>query len=197
MKQKLLSVFTALFAVGLFIFVPTNAAIVSAESQDISYKIVEAGSDNVSIADGYFVKPAKFTVENGKNYVQMTLRDAQYVKALSGPYGAVQVISDDGSKRVVKMQVGDITKPVALEMHVVVPKDVAGMDYDHKHKARAIFDASGIKGGAPAASTDSTGEGNVDNPKTSDNTPLTLYSVLMVGSAAMLFVIWKRRPASN
>lgn len=206
MKQKFLLSMMAIIALILLIFIPTNYAEVSADSQEIPYKIVEAGSDSVSIADGYFVKPAKYTVENGKSYVQMTLRDAQYVKSLSGPYGAVQVISDDGNKRVVKMQVGDLSQPVTLKMHVVVPEEVAGMEYDHNHTARAIFDASGIKDST--SSSQSTADNKkvddktiddktVDNPKTSDNTPLALYSVLMLGSAALLLVMWKRRPSGN
>lgn len=212
MKQKRSLILATIVAAILVIFIPTNLTNVSAASQEIPYKIVEAGGDGVSIADGYFVKPAKYTVENGKKYVQVTLRDAGYVKSLSGPHGAVQVISDNGDKRVIKMQVDDLSKPVNLEMHVVVPKEVAGMDYDQKHKARAIFDASGIKDDKVAAqSTDGDDkdkttvqsidgdnkDNKVDNPQTSDTTPLTLYSVLAVGSAAILFVIWKRRPARN
>lgn len=197
MKQKLSIVFTALIATVLLILVPTNLSNVDAASQDVSYKIVEAGKDSVSIADGYFVKPAKYTEENGKNYVELTLREAQYIKALSGPYGAVQVLSDDGSKRVVKMQVGDLSKPVALDMHIVVPEEIAGMVYDNQHKARAIFDASGIKSGGSSESTVGSGVDKEENPRTSDQTPLALYSVLILGSGAVLFFIWKRRATSN
>lgn len=201
MKKKLLSTLTAILAAVLVAIVPSYSTFVSAQTQDVPYKIVEAGNDNVSIADGYFVKPAKYTVENGKNYVQFSLRDAQYVKSLSGPYGAVQVLSEDDHSRVVKMQVDDLSKPVTLEMHIVVPEEVAGMKYDHQHKARAIFDTSAIKNtGQTSETTDSSktnDEKQVDNPKTSDNTPLIMYSMLMLGAVAVLIIIWKRRPANN
>lgn len=198
MKQKLSIVFTAVITAVLLIFVPTSFSNVDAASQNVSYKIVEAGKDSVSIADGYFVKPAKYTEENGKKYVELTLREAQYIKALSGPYGAVQVLSDDGSKRVVKMQVGDLSKPVELDMHIVVPEEIAGMPYDNQHKARAIFD--GVPNGNQEDSSESTatsGDDKEENPRTSDQTPLALYSVLILGSGAVLFVMWKRRPISN
>src|SRR5699024_10775692 len=144
MRKKIsIAVETILTAVFL-LFAPANAGLVSANSQEVSYEVKEAGSDGTSIADGYFIKPAKLTVENGNNFLEFSLKDADYVKSLSGPYGAVKVLSDSGNKRVVKLQVGDISSPIELQMHIVVPEEVAGMPYDHKHKARMVVDTEGV-----------------------------------------------------
>src|SRR5699024_9899206 len=151
MRKKIsIAVATMLTAVFL-LFVPANAGLVSANSQEVSYEVKEAGSNNTSVADGYFIKPAKLTVENGKNYLEFSLKDADYVKSLSGPYGAVKVISDSGNKRVVKLQVGDISNPIDLQMHIVVPEEVAGMPYDHDHKARMVVNTEGVDLSALAA----------------------------------------------
>src|SRR5699024_4160761 len=180
-----------------------NANLVSANSQNVSYEVKEAGSDGTSIADGYVIKPAKLTVENGKNFLEFSLKDADYVKSLSGPYGAVKVISDSGNKRVVKMQVGDISSPINLQMRIVVPEEVAGMPYDHNHKARMVLDTKGVELSELAAADNKSddkkadGEKDKDNPKTSDTTPLMMYTVLMVGSVGVMVFLWRRRTASE
>jgi len=207
MRKKIsIAVATMLTAVFL-LFVPANAGLVSANSQEVSYEVKEAGSNNTSVADGYFIKPAKLTVENGKNYLEFSLKDADYVKSLSGPYGAVKVISDSGNKRVVKLQVGDISNPIDLQMHIVVPEEVAGMPYDHDHKARMVVNTEGVDLSALAAAGQNDdkksddkkadGEKDKDNPKTSDTTPLVMYTVLMVGSVGVMVLLWRRRTASE
>src|SRR5699024_2380075 len=116
MRRKISIAIATMLAAVFILFAPANATLVRANSQNVSYERKEAGSDGTSIADGYFIKPAKLTVENGKNFLEFSLKDADYVKSLSGPYGAVKVISDSGNKRVVKMQVGDISRSINLQM---------------------------------------------------------------------------------
>src|SRR5690625_5808899 len=47
---------------------------------EVNYEMKEAGSDNTSIADGYFSKPATLTVENGTKYIQLTVTSADMVE---------------------------------------------------------------------------------------------------------------------
>jgi len=203
MRRKISIAVATMLAAVFILFAPANANLVSANSQNVSYEVKEAGSDGTSIADGYFIKPAKLTVENGKNFLEFSLKDADYVKSLSGPYGAVKVISDSGNKRVVKMQVGDISSPINLQMRIVVPEEVAGMPYDHNHKARMVVDTKGVDLSALAAADNKSddkkadGEKDKDNPKTSDTTPLMMYTVLMVGSVGVMVFLWRRRTASE
>lgn len=217
MRKKISIAVATILAAVFLLFAPANAGFVSANAQEVSYEVKEAGSNNTSVADGYFIKPAKFTVENGKNFLEFSLKDADYVKSLSGPYGAVRVISDSGNKRVVKLQVDDISNPIDLKMHIVVPEEVAGMPYDHDHKARMIVNTDGVDLSAFAAAEESDdkksndeksndeksddkkaeGEKDKDNPKTSDTTPLVMYTVLMVGSVGVMVFLWRRRTASE
>ncbi|HLR52200.1 MAG TPA: NEAT domain-containing protein [Candidatus Avamphibacillus sp.] len=169
---------------------------------EINYEMKEAGSENTSIADGYFSKPATLTVENGTKYVQLTVTSASMIKSLSAPSGPVDVVSDNGDTRTVKFRVdGDLSQPVNMEMHIVVP-DL----YDTTHTARAVFDTSGLDGSS-ATNKDSddgatTAEGNdsektEENPPTGDNSQLALYAVLLLASVGGIFVIWKTRAARN
>src|SRR5699024_12761708 len=89
---------------------------------EINYEMKEAGNENTSIADGYFSKPATLTVENGTKYIQLTVTNADMVESLSGPNGPVDVISEGDDTRTVKFSVdGDVTQPVNMEMHIIVP----------------------------------------------------------------------------
>src|SRR5699024_11927305 len=86
------------------------------------------------------------TVENGTNYIQLTVTNADIVESLSGPNGPVDVISEGDDTRTVKFSVdGDLTQPVNMEMHIIVP-DIPEMPggYDMTHTARAVFDVSGL-----------------------------------------------------
>src|SRR5699024_5985961 len=172
---------------------------------EINYEMKEAGSENTSIADGYFSKPATLTVENGTKYVQLTVTSASMIKSLSAPSGPVDVVSEGDDTRTVKFRVdGDLSQPVNMEMHIVVP-DL----YDTTHTARAVFDTSGLDtaAGSSATNDDSDDEaaaaGSSDsgkteeNPPTGDNSQLALYAVLLLASVGGIFVIWKTRAARN
>lgn len=182
----------------------------------IPFELKEAGNNNTSIADGYFSKPATLVVKNGVNYMQMTTTQSDWIKSISGPQGNATVISESGNSRTVQFEVGDLSQPVNMKMHVVVPKDVAGMDYDHNHSLRAAFDVSGVpsasaqpekkeeatqKADAQEEQSTTTSEEQaagekVDNPKTGDTSPIMLYIALLIGSLAV-FIVYKRRVANN
>ena len=188
MKRNLSMIFTAVIATVLLILVPTNGADVSANAQSVQFEIKEAGSNNTSIADGYFNKPAKYTVENGKHYVELTLDDPDgYLQSISGPYGGAQV-----SGSTLKLQIGDPNQPIPLSMHVVVPEDIIP-DYDHHHKARLVL--SGISSSSGSTDNSATAAaGAVENPPTGDSTPIATYVALIV-AAVGVFVVYRLRVA--
>jgi|SRR5690625_1905541 len=167
---------------------------------DVNYEMKEANSDNTSIADGYFGKPAKVTVKDGTYTVQITLSGAEMIESLSAPSGPVNVISDSGDTRIVSFTTNTLSEPISMDMHINVPDQPAMPGgYSQDHTARAVFDTSGI----PAAGSggESTDEGETpaaeDNPPTGDNSQITLYALLLVGSAGALFIVRKLRPTGN
>lgn len=194
-----------MFAIILSLVILPHGAVFAKHADgtyEVNYEMKEANGNNTSIADGYFSKPAKVTVSGGSYTVQMTLTGAEMIKSLSTPNGAVNVVSDSGDTRVVSFTTNDLSQPISMDMHIIVPDQPAMPGgYDQEHTARAVFDTSGI----PAAGSDDGGENKAndetpvpeDNPKTGDNSQIMLYGLLLVGSAVALIVVRKLRPAND
>jgi len=211
MKKKFsfIVVLTAFIFTLSFIVSPVGS--VSAEIADGSYKVnyemKEASSDNTSISDGYFSKPATLTVKDGVQYIQLTVTSSSMIKSLSAPSGAVDVISEGDDTRTVKFRVdGDLSQPVTMKMRVEVP-DMPAMPggYKQDHTARVVFDVSGLpEAGAKSTTEESAGNEDsskgtttpVDNPPTADETPVALYVTLLLSSIA-IFTVYKLRFAKN
>lgn len=222
MKGKISLSMIIVAVLSIFLIVSPAAAQIADGTYDITYEMKEANSDNTSIADGYFTKPAKLTVKNGVQTIRLTLTGSNYIQSLSGPSGPVKVVSEDTANhvRVVEFSVsGDLSRPINMQMHIIVP-DL----YDQTHTARAVFNVSGLPQGqaeVPAGTSDSSDETTsdttaetktsgeskettesaagekVENPKTGEDSSILLYGLLMVGSVIALFFIWKLRPARN
>src|SRR5690625_4275252 len=203
--------FSLFFVLSVMIFtlayLPMGSVVadIADGTYDVPFELKESGSENTSIADGYFSKPATLIVKNGQKNIQLTITNSEWVKALSGPHGNATVIHEDEANdmRTVQLQVGDLSNAVTLKMHVVVPEDVAGMPYDHEHTVRAVFDVSNIKNNSNNEGSTSTNDGGtstsdhqsndvVENPQTSDNSPIALYVILLITSVAV-FTFYKLR----
>lgn len=200
MKKGLLSAIIVFTTIVTCFLVPQDKA--SAEVADgkysINFQVLRADSDGVSIGNDYFNKPATLIVENGVKHVQITLNHSDYIKSLSGPNGAVSVISENKSAKtkVVKFKVSDITKPVTMNMHIAFVLE--DMDYDQVHKARIKFDSNSLTAvGGQAVNNDkekpvgqqatgTTDTEKVENPKTSDKTPLAMFVFLLAASSIIL-----------
>lgn len=158
-KFSRLAIFATLALIMSLISLPANTAFAALAdgTHDINYEIQEAGGGSTSIADGYFSKPAKLTVDGSSQSIQLTLTSADMIKSLSVQGTPVSVVSDSGDTRVVKFNVKDASKPVNMDMHVIVP-DL----YDQDHGAQAIFDVGGIPATASTPAKDDDGEKSED-----------------------------------
>jgi len=156
-------VFSFLLVLSFAIAPSSTFAAIADGTYKINYEMKEANSDNTSIADGYFTKPATLTVKNGVQYITLTVTGSNYIKSLSAPSGPVEIISEDTEKltRTVRFKVdGDLSQPLNMKMHIVVP-DV----YDTTHIARAIFDVKGL----PEKKENTNVGQNTNNDKKQDN----------------------------
>ncbi|GGA74397.1 NEAT domain-containing protein [Ornithinibacillus halotolerans] len=175
MKQRFsfLAIITVLFFSITSIVLPKDVALakIADGRYELNYEMKEAYSENTSIADGYFTKPAILTVQNGVQYIQMTVTGSNYVQSLSAPSGPVEIVSEDKTNfvRTVKFRVdGDLSKPLDMEMHIVVP-DL----YDMTHTARAVFDLSPVKAAsAPAQKAEEKKASNKKESSQSTNQPV-------------------------
>ncbi len=163
-KFSKLAIFATLALIISLVSLPANTAFAAMAdgTHDISYEIQEAGGGSVSIADGYFSKPAKLTVNGSSQSIQLTLTSADMIKSLSVQGTPVEVVSDSGDTRVVKFKVKDASKPVDMKMHVVVP-DL----YDTEHGARAIFDVGSVPAEASTPAKADDGKKTKDEKATS------------------------------
>lgn len=221
-----LAILATLALILSVVSLPSNTAYAAMAdgTHSINYEIQEAGGGGVSIADGYFTKPAKLTVDGNTHTIELTVTSAEMIKSLSVQGTPVDVVSDNGDTRTVKFNVSDASQPVNMDMHVIVP-DL----YDQDHSAQAHFDVSDVpeasseskeeeeseestsnndndetnnsssnndENGVAAGESDNNGKNDVENPPTGDNSPIALYIGLLVGSI-VLFAVYKFRFARN
>lgn len=205
-RQSLLWLVFALVLSFVVLPIDSASAAIADGTYKVQYEVKKSGSNSTSIADGYFSKPATVTVSGGKATVQITLTGAEMIKSLSVQGTPVTVVSDSGSTRVVKFNVsGDLSKRIPMSMHIVVPKSDTFEGYDTTHgadlvlKVDSIASAGGSGSGSASGSDSGSGSGDkvVDNPKTSDDSPIVLYAILLAGAAGALVLVRKLRPAGN
>ncbi len=112
----------------------------------IDFSFLKSGTNDVSVMDDYAEKPAKLKVENGNNYVELTLKNSswiQYLKRGTDETGQdVDLISEDEEedKRVVGFVVEDLSADMNFYTHVIVPM----INYDNKYQVQLKFDTDSL-----------------------------------------------------
>lgn len=175
----------------------------SAQTTDVNYQVNQPDSNSASIANDYFLKPAKVTENSGSSTVQLTLKNSAWITKFEPPGGATVVSEDKAADtRVVQFTVSDLTQPVKIAMKV----DVDEINYHHEYTVSLVFEKSNAT--APPAATDKTDSktptatdkntssktdsttttGTVKkepNPQTGDSLPYLLL-IMAAGSALLL-----------
>lgn len=150
----------------------------------ITVNILKGSSDEASIASDYISSSAKLVVKDGKNIVHANVKESSMLKSLT--VGS-STISNVGS--VVQFEVADLSKTVNGSMHVIVPKTDDFPGYDKEHNVRFQFDVPGAAtaSGEEKDSDEAAVSGEAeDNPPTSDNAPILLFTVVLLASGFML-----------
>lgn len=201
MRKNILTVF--ILALSFFIVAPTAEASSIADGTYTVPYTIKSSNGGVSIADGYFTGSANVTVKNGSAVAELTVSSGQYVKSLNSSSGSGNLISESGDTKVFSLPVGDITQPETVSMHVVVPEEVAKMDYDTTHTTTFVFNTNNLptatadsndtpKTANDATQTNAGEQEDVENPKTADNTPLALYVTLLIISGVGFVALRKK-----
>lgn len=187
---------------------------------DINYVIQKAENESASMANDYFEKPAKLIVKNGEMKVQVPMNHSAWITEFKAPENGNfvdgKVVSKDeaADKRTVEFKVDDLSKPLGVKIHVVVPS----ANYDHHYTIRFAFDANvkavGGDNGVVAATknndqaktdtqvkeektkvenkevnkkTNESGKAEkTDNPKTGDEARIGLFAALLLVSGVFL-----------
>lgn len=167
---------------------------------NLPFTVLKDSSDEASMTNDYLTSPAKLVVKDGKNYVQVSLKNSswwQYFKVQSGGnYVDVTVLSEGNDTELVQFEVQDLDQLLNAKVHVIVPD----INYDNKYDIRFKFDTSSLSVNVADEASNTTEKSVEDeketssdiqksgkaepekNPKTSDNAPILLLSLAILAS---------------
>lgn len=176
-KMMRLSVFmTALLLAFMLPFSNAQAATLKDGTYSVNYNVLKAEGNAVSMANDYWLKPAKVIAKNGKLTVQMTIKNSSWVTEFkvpgNGGYVDTTVLSTNkkANTRNVQFQAQSLSKPIKSKIHVTVKS----ADYDHDYTIQLKFDESSMKSLSSNSTNKSAGEAEKQQPskestKTSDS----------------------------
>lgn len=211
-KRMRLSVFMAVFLLALMLpFSNAQAAALKDGTYSVNYTVLKAEGNAVSMANDYWLKPAKVIVKNGNLTVQMTIKNSSWVTEFkvpgNGGYVDTTVLSTNkkANTRLVQFQAQSLSKPIKSKIHVTVKS----ADYDHDYTIQLKFDESSIKSlssnnanqSAGAAESqqpskestnkaDSSTTKQEENPQTGDTSQTGWLLVLVLCSGGFLARKW-------
>ncbi|APT52050.1 heme uptake protein IsdC [Bacillus safensis] len=212
-KRMRLSVFMAVFLLALMLpFSNAQAAALKDGTYSVNYTVLKAEGNAVSMANDYWLKPAKVVVKNGKLTVQMTIKNSSWVTEFkvpgNGGYVDTTVLSTNkkANTRLVQFQAQSLSKPIKSKIHVTVKS----ADYDHDYTIQLKFDESSMKSLSSTSENKSTGaqesqqpskestnkadtsttKQQEDNPQTGDTSQIGWLLVLVLCSGGFLARKW-------
>lgn len=211
-KRMRLSVFMAVFLLALMLpFSNAQAAALKDGTYSVNYTVLKAEGNAVSMANDYWLKPAKVIAKNGNLTIQMTIKNSSWVTEFkvpgNGGYVDTTVLSTNkkANTRLVQFQAQSLSKPIKSKIHVTVKS----ADYDHDYTIQLKFDESSIKSlssnsanqSAGAAESqqpskestnkaDSSTTKQEENPQTGDTSQIGWLLVLVLCSGGFLARKW-------
>lgn len=134
----------------LFLVLPIHSrAAVADGTYSLNYQVNKPGSNSASMANDYFLKPAKLIVNNGKMTVQLTIKNSAWVTEFTPPGGATVISSNPAAdQRIVQFNVSSLNS-VTVAMKI----DIDDIDYHHSYSVDFVFDASGLPEVQPNTTT--------------------------------------------
>ncbi|PAD68746.1 hypothetical protein CHH83_12350, partial [Bacillus sp. 7586-K] len=146
-----LSVFMILFSVS---FQPIASAAESNNLADgkytIHFNVLKNGTESISVMDGYTEKPAMLIVNGDEKFVELTLKNSDWIQLFQtkyqGEFRDAQVISENKAvnTRVVRFQVEDLSQKLDAYTHVVITS-IPGFSYDNYYTVQIQFDMASIQ----------------------------------------------------
>ncbi len=157
----------AVFLLALMLpFSNAQAAALKDGTYSVNYTVLKAEGNAVSMANDYWLKPAKVIAKNGNLTVQMTIKNSSWVTEFkvpgNGGYVDTTVLSTNkkANTRLVQFQAQSLSKPIKSKIHVTVKS----ADYDHDYTIQLKFDESSIKSLSSNSANQSTGAAESKQP---------------------------------
>ncbi|MEN0665443.1 NEAT domain-containing protein [Caldifermentibacillus hisashii] len=142
----------SVFATFLLLFSSMNLPAIFAETAladgeyTVDFRVLKDKKEETSMMDQYTVKPAILKVQDGKNYVSVTLKNSDWIKTFKvekdGQYVDADVVATDPNKdtRVVQFEVADLAQKQNVQTHVLIPE----YNYDGTYIVQFQFDVNNI-----------------------------------------------------
>ena len=122
------------------------------------YQVNKPGSNSASMANDYFLKPAKLIVNNGKMTMQLTIKKSGWVTQFTPPGGAKVISTNEAAnQRVVQFSVSNANL-VTIGMKI----DIDDIDYHHAYSVDFVFDSTGLP------------EAKAEEPKQEETKPMAV-----------------------
>ena len=146
--RKLFSVMvSAVFMLFLVLPIHSQAAVADG-TYSLNYQVNKPGSSSASMANDYFLKPAKLIVNNGKMTVQLTIKNSAWVTEFNPPGGATVISSNPAAdQRVVQFNISSLKTTIAMKI------DIDDIDYHHSYSVDFVFDGSSLPEAQPNTTT--------------------------------------------
>lgn len=131
----------------------------------MNYTVHQANSDSVSIANDYFEKPATLIVQKGKQYIEFSVKQSEWVQYIKVSHGEtsidVKTISEDheNNTRTVAFALdADMNEPIMMQMHILI--ESMEPKYDHRYSVRMLLDSDSLEriGVVPSSYADEASE---------------------------------------
>ncbi|MGV7118198.1 NEAT domain-containing protein [Paenibacillus kyungheensis] len=164
--------------------VPTNPGEVADGKYSANFVAYKFKEKEESVMNGYVLHPATVIKRSGKLYVQITLKESDWIKTFKVGGSDAQVISTSGNQRVVQFAVKDLSETIVVNTHVVVPGlEIGGVTYDHTYNVDFKFGPLGPYE-EPKASTTATPVIPLDYDKLSNGKYKMPFQVLVPNSSS-------------
>ncbi|WP_412519989.1 heme uptake protein IsdC [Staphylococcus simulans] len=196
--------------------------VASAAEKELNYDILKHKTQDVSMANDYFNKPAKLIDKNGKQYVQFTVNHSHWIVNFTFNGQKETVVHEDKAKdeRTSEFSIDKTSGEIPGTIKVYIDEEVNGkpFKYDHNYNityllkgdaqgesAAAKSNADGSKGdvtkgeSAGATGKAESSDATPTNPQTGAGESKWLYITLMGASAILLlsFVVYKRKKGQH
>lgn len=126
----------------LFIGLPElkASAAIADGTHSLNYQVNKPNSSSASMANDYFVKPAKLIVSNGSMKVQLTIKNSAWVTEFNPPGGATVISTNPSAdQRVVQFSISSLDT-IKVQMKI----DIDHLEYHHSYTVDFVFNSNGL-----------------------------------------------------
>ncbi len=139
----------------------------------VDFNVLKNGTDSISVMDGYTEKPAVLSVEEAGTYLELTLKNSDWITLFQtkqqGSFVDAEVVSENtnDNTRVVRFPIEDVSQKQDVYTHVVIPS----LNYDNYYTVQLKLDETSITKVTPEQPNNPNPEPPVEPEQPNTNEP--------------------------